>query len=60
VVRIAADREAFLAAIEASLAEDSDLQRDGRMAAVAGMSWDHRVAETLSAVTDSLLSKSRA
>jgi glycosyltransferase involved in cell wall biosynthesis len=60
VVRIAADRDAFLAAIEASLADDSPAQRDRRMAAVAGMSWDHRVDETLSAVADSLRSKIRA
>jgi len=60
VVRIAGDRDAFLAAIEASLADDSPAQRDQRMAAVAGMSWDHRVDETLTAVADSLRSKNRA
>lgn len=54
VVRIAGDREAFLAGIEASLAADGPDDRARRMASVAGMSWDHRVAETLLAVSETL------
>ena len=59
VVRIAPDREAFLAAIEAALADDSAEQRARRMASVRDMSWDHRVSETLLTV-DQLLNARRA
>lgn len=50
VVRVADGREAFLAAIESALAGEPPGQRERRMAAVQGMSWDHRVDETLAVV----------
>ena len=53
-VRVAADREAFLREVEAALADDTPALRDHRMAAVRGMSWDHRVAETVAVVATAL------
>jgi glycosyltransferase involved in cell wall biosynthesis len=54
VVRLAPDRQGFLAAIEAALQDDSAAQRDARMASVREMSWDHRVDETLAIVGQAL------
>jgi glycosyltransferase involved in cell wall biosynthesis len=54
VVRLAPDREGFLAAIEAALRGDSIAARDARMASVRDMSWDHRVDETLAIVGQAL------
>lgn len=54
VVRVAADRAAFLAEVEAALNSDTPQARESRMAAVRGMSWDHRVAETVAVVADTL------
>lgn len=53
-VRVAADRESFLAEVEAALGSDTPQQRDRRTAAVRGMSWDHRVAETVGVVGEAL------
>lgn len=54
LVRIAPDRDAFLSAIEASLAGDSAEQRSRRMESVREMGWDHRVADTLHKVNEAL------
>lgn len=54
VVRLAPDREGFLAAIEAALQDDGAAARDARMASVRDMSWDHRVDETLAIVGQAL------
>lgn len=56
-VRIAGDPDAFLAAIEEALREDSPEQARARQAAVAGMSWEARVAECLRIVEQGLASK---
>lgn len=50
LVRVVEGREAFLAAIDAALAGDPPGLQERRMAAVQGMSWDHRVDETLAVV----------
>jgi hypothetical protein len=44
-VEIAATKEEFLQKIEKALAEDSVSRRVERMAAVASMTWEARVAE---------------
>ena len=54
VVYLAEDREAYLAAIERALREDSAELRRKRMAAVQSTSWDARFAETI-AVVDGML-----
>ncbi len=59
VVRVAADREAFLAEVEAALGSDTPEQHERRMAAVSGMSWDQRVAETVAAVADKLRARAK-
>lgn len=59
VVRVADGREGFLAAIEASLADDADELRERRMAAVRDMSWDHRVDETLAVVGAALRERAK-
>ena len=41
-VHIALDDEQFLSGIERALTEDSEADRERRMNAVAGMSWEHR------------------
>src|SRR3546814_20671799 len=43
-IRIARDRQGFLDAIAASLADDTDRQRTERLAAVASQPWETRVA----------------
>jgi len=53
-VRVAPDREAFLAAIEDCIAEDDPLQCERRMASVRAMSWDQRVDETLRSIDEAL------
>ncbi len=55
-VYLADDREAYLAAIERALREDSSELRQKRMASVSGVSWDARFAETL-AVVDGMLAR---
>ena len=54
VVYLAEDREAYLAAIERAMREDSAELRQKRMAAVQSTSWDARFAETI-AVVDGML-----
>lgn len=49
-VRIADDRQSFLDAIAASLAEDTDSGRRERMAAVAPQTWERRVEAVLAEV----------
>ena len=56
-VYLADTREAYLAAIEQALREDSAELRAKRMAAVRAVSWDARFAETI-AVVDGMLAKS--
>lgn len=53
-VRIADDREGFLAALERALAEDSDAAAEARVAAVAGQTWDRRVDDVLATVAQAL------
>ena len=53
-VHIAEGREAFLAAIEKALDEDSPDNARERMAVVADQTWDHRVAEVLKEVTSAM------
>ena len=53
-VRIADDREGFLAAIEDALREERPGLRAERSAAVADQSWDRRVADVLAAVSAAL------
>src|SRR3546814_5771136 len=48
-IRIARDRQDFLDAIAASLADDTDRQRKERMAAVASQTWERRVQAVLAA-----------
>ena len=57
VVRIADDGPAFLAAIEAALADGSAAASARRMAAVADQSWDRRVDAVLAHVRDALARK---
>ncbi|HEY9541512.1 MAG TPA: glycosyltransferase [Luteimonas sp.] len=49
-IRIARDRQGFLDAIAASLADDTDRQRKERMAAVASQTWERRVEAVLAEV----------
>src|SRR3546814_18651461 len=49
-IRIARDRQGFLDAIAASLADDTDRQRKERMAAVASQTWERRCADVLAGV----------
>jgi glycosyltransferase involved in cell wall biosynthesis len=58
-VRIADDRQAFLAAIEAALAEETPAVRTDRLAAVADQSWDSRVAEVLRMLSGALAGGTR-
>jgi hypothetical protein len=53
-VRIADDRDAFLAAIEDALRDERPALRAERSAAVADQSWDRRVADVLAAVSAAL------
>ncbi|KRA42329.1 glycosyltransferase [Pseudoxanthomonas sp. Root630] len=53
-VRIAEDREGFLAALEQALAEDSAAAADARVAAVAAQTWDRRVDDVLATVARAL------
>jgi glycosyltransferase involved in cell wall biosynthesis len=53
-VRIADDREAFLAAIEDVLAGEPDDAAAARMASVADQTWDRRVDDVLAVVRDAL------
>ena len=57
VVRIADDGPAFLAAIEAALADGSAAASARRMAAVADQSWDRRVDAVLAHARDALARK---
>ncbi|RYD15816.1 MAG: glycosyltransferase family 1 protein [Lysobacteraceae bacterium] len=57
-VRIADDREEFLAAIERALAEDSPTASLERRAAVADQTWDRRVEEVVGHVADALARRS--
>lgn len=59
-VRIADDREGFLAAIERALAEDAPAAALERRAAVADQTWDRRVEEVLAHVADALARRSIA
>ena len=54
VVYLAENREAYLAAIERALAEETPELRRQRMDRVKGVSWDARFAETI-AVVDGML-----
>ena len=61
VVRIAASREDYLAAIEAALRESDPMEASARrMAAVANMSWESRSRQTLEVVMSALASKRSA
>lgn len=53
-IRIAEDRDSFLAAIEASLAEGPEQGRQERMAAVAPQTWERRVEAVLAEVRAAL------
>jgi glycosyltransferase involved in cell wall biosynthesis len=53
-VRIAEDREGFLAALDQALAEDSDAAAQARVAAVAAQTWDRRVDDVLATVAQAL------
>lgn len=57
-VRIADDREAFLAAIERTLADDSPADALERRAAVADQTWDRRVADVVGHVAAALARRS--
>jgi glycosyltransferase involved in cell wall biosynthesis len=57
-VRIADDREGFLAAIERALAEDSPAASLERRAAVADQTWDRRVADVVGQVAAALARRS--
>jgi glycosyltransferase involved in cell wall biosynthesis len=59
-VRIAANAEAFLRAIEGALTEDSSTDRARRLAAVESMSWETRVREVLDVVERKLEAKTAA
>ena len=59
VVYLAGTPEAYLAAIERALREDSAELRGKRMTAVKGVSWDARFEETV-AVLEKMLSGVRA
>ena len=56
-VRTASSAEEFLAQIEDALERDSPADRRARQAAVAGMSWEARVAEVLAIVEQGLARK---
>ena len=56
VVYLADSPEAYLAAIETALSEETPELRRKRMAAVAGVSWDARFAATV-AVVDRMLAR---
>jgi glycosyltransferase involved in cell wall biosynthesis len=56
---LADNREAFLAAIERALREDTPELRQKRMNAVAGVSWDARFEETI-AIVEGLLAQKEA
>ena len=61
VVRIAASREDYLAAIEAALQEPDPKEASARrMAAVANMSWESRSRQTLEVVMSAVASKRSA
>ena len=53
-VRIAEDREGFLAALDLALAEDSEAAAEARVAAVAAQTWDRRVDDVLATVAQAL------
>ena len=53
-VRIAEDREGFLAALDQALAEDSEAAAEARVAAVAAQTWDRRVDDVLATVAQAL------
>ncbi len=53
-VRIAGDREGFLAALEQALADDSEAAADARVASVASQTWDRRVEDVLATVAQAL------
>lgn len=57
-VRIADDREGFLAAIERALAEDTPAAAIERRAAVADQTWDRRVEEVVAHVANALARRS--
>ena len=54
VVYLADNPQAYLAAIERALSEDSEELRRKRMAAVTGVSWDARFQETIRVVAEML------
>jgi len=56
-VRIATTPEAFLEQIEKALAEDSPIDRDRRLNAVANMSWDARLQDVVRVVEHKLQEK---
>ncbi len=60
LVRIANGREEFLAALEQALVDDDPAQCRRRIEAVRGMSWDHRVEETLAVVASALRERETA
>ncbi|MEO8010437.1 MAG: glycosyltransferase, partial [Dokdonella sp.] len=53
-LRIADDREAFLAALDVALAEDTPEASLARRASVADQTWDHRVETIVARVADGL------
>ncbi len=56
-VRIADDRDGFLAALDASLADEPADAAAERMASVAHQTWDRRVDEVLATVADALATR---
>jgi glycosyltransferase involved in cell wall biosynthesis len=60
LVRLARTPEEFLTQIECALQSDTSAARQARQAAVAGMSWDARVAEVLAIVEHGLTRKLEA
>jgi glycosyltransferase involved in cell wall biosynthesis len=54
LISLADNPEAYLAAIERALAEESDERRAARMNAVAGLSWDARFRETVAVIEERL------
>lgn len=60
LIRIADDRAGFLAALDDTLANDSGDAAARRMAAVAGQTWDARVATILDTVAKALADRTAA
>jgi glycosyltransferase involved in cell wall biosynthesis len=59
LVRVAQNQQAFLAAIEAALQEDTPKDATERMAAVQNMSWEHRAQASFEIALQALSSKAQ-